>query len=449
VRSIEYRYAKGEGEPPRRFALVAFAGDFGSGERIALGEKPTPLTGGWTSFQEERIGLARELTGRYRLCFIGMGGGGVFNLDRFRLSDAPGTNDGITQTFTASDLAVSAGGHSFQLEKVAEIDGEFWSMDFLDARTIVATQKSGTLWLFRDGKRIGPIEGTPKVHFSGQGGLFAVRTHPGFRRNGWLYLSYAEPRDDKGMLAIVRGRIRDGRWVDEEPIYRADAKFFTASGEHYGGRLAFDATHLFFSLGERGHPENSQDLSNPLGKIHRVHDDGRVPRDNPFVDTPGATPSIWSFGHRNPQGLVITNGALWSTEHGPKGGDELNLIRRGANYGWPLATHGINYDGTVVSAHDSLPGKEPPRKHWSPSAGLSNLVGYDGKAFSRWRGHLLVSTLAHQQLKLIRLDRGAVVGEDVLLDGIGRFRDVVIGPDGLPYVAVNQPNGQIYRISPK
>jgi glucose/arabinose dehydrogenase len=446
VRSVEYRYAKGDGEPPRRFALVAFRGDFGGGERIVLGEKPTPLTGGWTTFQDHRIGLSRELVGRYRLCFIGMGGGGVFNFDRFTLSDAPGTNDGITLTLDAGDRSITAGGHSFRLEKVAEIDGEFWSMDFLDAQTIIATQKRGALWLFRDGQRIGPIEGIPTLQHLGQGGLLGVRKHPDYSRNGWIYLTYTEPRGETGMLAIVRGRIRDGRWVDEQPIYRADPALFTDSGEHFGGRLEFDAGYLFFSIGERGHGENAQDLGNPLGKLHRVHDDGRVPQDNPFVNTPNAAKTIWSYGHRNPQGLAAFRGKLWSTEHGPKGGDELNLIRRGRNYGWPLATHGINYDGTPVSSHRELPGMEPPRRNWNPSPGLSNLVMVDGKAFPRWRGHLLVSTLAYQQLKLIRLENDRVVGEEILLDGVGRFRDVVMGPDGLPYVALNQPNGRIYRL---
>jgi glucose/arabinose dehydrogenase len=250
------------------------------------------------------------------------------------------------------------------------------------------------------------------------------------------------------MLTIVRGRLRGGRWVDEETIYRAEPRFFDESEAHFGARLAFDGRYLYFGIGDRGRQETAQDLSNPFGKIHRIFSDGRVPRDNPFLNMPNAVATIWSVGHRNPQGLTFTNGELWSTEHGPKGGDELNLIRRGGNYGWPLATHGINYDGTIVSAHDELPGMEPPRKHWSPSPGLSNLVRYDGKAFPRWRGHLLVSTLAHQQLKLIRLENGIVAGEDVLLDDVGRFRDVVIGPGGLPHVALNQPNGQIYRIIP-
>jgi glucose/arabinose dehydrogenase len=446
VRSIEYRYAKGEGEPPRRFALVAFDGDFATGERTLLGEKNTPLTGGWTSWREERLGFSRELPGRHRVCIIGMGGGGVFNLDHFTLSDAAGTNDGLTLKLSAPDRPIAAGGHTFRLEKIGEIDGELWSLDFVDRETILATQKSGTLWKFRNGNRVGEIVGIPAVHVGGQAGLMSIRKHP---RNGWIYLSYVEPVGRTRMLSIVRGHLRGLQWVDQESIYRAQTRFFDESEAHFGARVAFDGPYLFFGIGDRGRQETAQDPGNPFGKVHRIFADGRVPRDNPFANTPNAVPTIWTLGHRNPQGLTTTaRHAVWATEHGPKGGDELNLIGRGRNYGWPLVTHGINYDGTIVSANTEGPGFEPPRRHWSPSPGMSNLVLYDGSAFPRWRGHLLVSTLAHQQLKLIRLENETVVGEEVLLDSVGRIRDVIVGPDGLPYVALNQPNGQIYRLTP-
>lgn len=449
VRSVEYRYSKGEGEPPRRFALLAFTGDFAGSERIPLGEKDTPLTGGWTTFRDERIGLARELRGIYRLCFIGMGGGGVFNLDRFTLSDAPGENDGITQSFAATDSVIDAGGHTFKLERVGEIDGELWSLDFLDADTILATQKSGSLWMFRGGQRIGEISGIPAVRLVGQGGLLSVRAHPDYRRNGWIYLSFSEPLGKTTMLTIVRGRIRGMQWVNQETIYRAAPQFFDESGAHFGARIAFDGPYLYFGIGERGKQENAQNLANPLGKIHRIFSDGRVPRDNPFVQVPNAIPTIWSLGHRNPQGLTTTPAhVVWSTEHGPKGGDELNKIERGRNYGWPLVTYGINYDGTIVSNDTEREGIEPPRTHWSPSPGLSNLRLDDGNRFAHWRGHLLVACLAHQQLKLIRLENDVVVGEEVLIEGFGRIRDVIVGPDGLPYIALNQPNGQIFRLVP-
>jgi len=449
VRSIEYRYAKGEGEPPRRFAVAAFEGEFGSGRRFPLGEKNTPLTGGWDTFIDERIGLARELTGSYRLCIIGMGGGGVFNLDSFVLSDQAGTNEGITLDIELRSPTLTAGGHGFRLEKVAEIDGEIWSADFLDSRTLLATQKAGILWQFRDGKGVA-IENAPAVRPWGQGGLLAVRKHPDYARNGWVYLTYTDEISGKYMLVIVRGRIKDGRWTDQETIYRATPEHYTDSGEHFGGRITFAGEHLYFSIGERGKQDNAQDLRNPLGKIHRVFHDGRVPPDNPLVGKPGAIESIWSYGHRNPQGLHFDTRtrALWSTEHGPKGGDELNLIERGRNYGWPLATQGINYDGTPVSAHTELPGMEPPRANWNPSPGLSNLVMYEGRAFPKWRHHLLIATLAYQQLKLMRLDGDRVVGEDILLESLGRIREVITGPDGRPYIALNLPNGRIYRLEP-
>jgi glucose/arabinose dehydrogenase len=450
VRSLEYRYAKGPGEPPRRFALVAFDGDFVGGRRHALGEKITELTEGWTRFRTERVGLSRELTGPHRLCIIGMGGGGVFNLDWFTLSDVPAGNDGITQAFEPSATPIDAGGHRFRLEKIGEVDGELWSLDFLDEHTVIATQKSGALWLFEHGRRTGPVGGTPAVRFEGQGGLLSVRAHPDYRRNGWIYLTYAEGISETSALTIVRGRIRDRRWMDQETIYREPA-FFIESGAHFGARITFDGEYLYFGIGERAHQQYAQELDNPFGKIHRIFTDGRVPPDNPFARTPGAVATIWSVGHRNPQGLYFDprTRALWSTEHGAKGGDELNLILRGRNYGWPLATHGINYDGTPVTPYTELVGTEPPRRHWSPSPGMSNLSVYEGRVFPKWRHQLLVTTLAHQQLKLIRLAGDRVVGEEVLLDSVGRIRDVNTGPDGLPYLAINQPNGQIFRLVPE
>lgn len=450
VRSIEYRFAKGDGEPPRRFALVAFRGDFAGGERIPLGEKITPLTGGWNQFRVDRLGLARQLEGRHRLCIIGMGGGGVFNLDYFVLSDVPGTQDGITLTFQIADRVFDGGGHRFRLEKVGDIDGEFWSLDFLDDATIIATQKSGSLWLFRAGRRIGPVLGAPAVRFDGQGGLLHVRAHPGYRHNGWIYLTFSEPSGTDTMLTIVRGRLDGETWTGQQTIYRAPPRFFSPSGAHFGARIAFDGDYLYFGIGDRGTQDSAQDPANPFGKIHRVHVDGRVPADNPFAGVAGAVETIWTLGHRNPQGITVDARTrnVWATEHGPKGGDELNLILRGRNYGWPRATHGINYDGTPVSQHQHLEGMESPRAHWSPSPGLSNLVTYHGDAFPRWRGHLLVASLAHQELKLMKLEGDRVEGDERLFAGEGRIRDVIVGPDGLPYVALNQPNGQIYRLIP-
>lgn len=451
VKSIEYRYAKGDGEPPRRFALVAFAGrDFDSASRINLGERITTLTGGWDAFRTERIGLARQLTGLHRLCIIGMEGGGVFNLDKLTLSDQPGRHDGITMDYQIPIEARSAAGERFRLEKVAEISGELWSMDFLDRRSILAAEKGGSLWRFEDGKRTGPITGTPPVRFVGQGGLHSVKAHPDYRNNGWIYLSFADPTPQGSMTAIVRGRIRNNRWVDQQVIYEAAPAFYVSSEAHYGSRLAFKGDYLYFSVGDRLQQDKAQDLSTPYGKIHRIFADGRIPRDNPFVARPGAEPTIWSYGHRNPQGLTVhpQTGEIWATEHGPRGGDELNLIVKGANYGWPAVTFGINYDGTIISHETKRDGMEPPKTHWTPSIGVSALTFYDGTRFGTWRNQLLVGSLAYQELRLIRIESGKVTRQDAVLQGMGRIRDVMLGPDGNVYVALNFPNGMILRLMP-
>ena len=450
VRSIEYRYAKGEGEPPRRFAVVAFGGrDFDSATRINLGERITALTGGWDTFRTERLGFSRQLTGRYRLCIIGMEGGGVFNLDRFTLSDQPGENDGNTLDYEISNQPRSAAGERFRLEKVADISGELWSMDFLDNDSLLAVEKSGSLWRFDNGKRSGPIAGTPKVRFVGQGGLHSVKTHPDYKTNGWIYLSFADQGPQGSMTAIVRGRIRNNQWVDEQVIYKASPDLYVSSEAHYGSRLAFAGDYLYFSIGDRLQQDKAQDLRTPYGKIHRIFADGRVPKDNPFADRPGAVPTIWSYGHRNPQGLTVhpQTGELWATEHGPRGGDELNLILKGANYGWPAVTFGTNYDGTIISNETHRDGMEPPKTHWTPSIGVSALAFYNGTRFVKWRNQLLVASLARQELRLIHLDAGKVTQEEVVLQGMGRIRDVLLGPDGHPYVVLNFPNGMILRLA--
>lgn len=449
VRSIEYRYAKGDGEPPRRFAVVAFDGrDFDSATRINLGERITPLTGGWETFRTERLGFSRQLTGRHRLCIIGMGGGGVFNLDKFTLSEQPGQNDGITLDYDVSKQPLDAAGQRFRLEKVGEVSGEMWSMAFLDDNSIVATEKSGSLWRFENGKRSGPIAGTPQVQFTGQGGLHSVKVHPDYKNNGWIYLTFADPSPQGSMTAIVRGRIRDNRWVDEQVIYKAAPAFYLDSGAHYGSRLAFAGDYLYFSIGDRLQQDKAQDLSTPYGKIHRIFADGRIPKDNPFAARPGALPTIWSYGHRNPQGLTVNpqTGELWATEHGPKGGDELNHILKGANYGWPVVTSGTNYDGTIVSNETQRAGIEPPKMDWTPSIGVSELAFYTGTRFTRWSNQLLVSTLARQELRLLRIESGKVTKEEVVIQGMGRIRDVILGPDAALYVVLNNPNGMILRL---
>lgn len=334
--------------------------------------------------------------------------------------------------------------HAYHLETVFDGLKDPWSIAFLpDGRTLF-TEKRGALRVAEKGVlRAEPVAGTPAVDAGGQAGLFDVVPHPDFARNGWIYLAFSDPQKNPAgktvcMTSIVRGRIKDNAWIDEEVIFRAPIAFFrNTGGVHYGGRLAFDRDHfLFFSLGERGHQANAQDLSVPHGKIHRIHDDGRIPADNPFLKTPGAFPSIWAYGNRNPQGLRFhpTSGELWSHEHGPRGGDELNLIRRGLNYGWPAATFGMNYNGTPMDAVTTRPDIEPPVHHWVPSIAPCGMAFYTGDAFPRWKNQLFITSLAAQELVRLDLQNGKVVEQEVILKGVGRQRDVITGPDGFLYV---------------
>lgn len=449
VNSVELHYARGTDETGR-FALVVMDPS-GLGQRINLGEKTLPSSGGWETFTNARVGLSRAVQGRCTFCFMGIDGGGIFNLLHFTLSGKTGENDGLSWQARQAAERYSAGGYDFALEPIGEAPVELWAMSFLPDGTLVATQKNGGLLLFRDGQRLGPVTGTPPVWNRSQGGLMAVLPHPDYANNGWLYLSYSDMGDNNTtMTRIVRGRLNGLRWVDQETIYQAPVQFYTDYYAHFGSRIAFHDGYVFFSVGDRGQAEKAQSVDNPFGKIHRLHEDGRVPEDNPFVAVEGAEASIWSYGHRNPQGMAIhpETGALWSAEHGPMGGDEVNLVQKGLNYGWPVATHGINYDGTTIAESPYKDGVEPPLHHWTPSIAVSQIHFYTGDRFPGWRHRLLVGTLGQQEMRLLRLDGRKVVAEDVLLQNLGPIRDVVDGPDGFPYLVINQPNGTIYRLVP-
>jgi glucose/arabinose dehydrogenase len=447
VRSVEFRYAKGPDLPPRRIAIVVENAD-GSGRRN-VGERVVPITGGWQTFASQSVGLAEAVSGTRRLCVMGLVGGGVFNLDKLTLSAATAPQDGITQTFELRDRVIEAAGHRFRLEKLGEAPGELWTMEFLDEGAIIATQKKGTLWFFKDGQRLA-ISGTPQVSTLGQGGLLTIRKHPDYGRNGWLYLSYTEAAPGGAMTRIVRGRLSGLEWVDEELIWAAPSALYTRSGEHFGGRITFAGDYLFFGIGERGQRHLAQDLSLPMGKIHRLHTDGRVPADNPFTANPGALPSIYSLGHRNPQGLAVNprDGSLWASEHGPMGGDEVNHILAGRNYGWPVVTFGKNYDGTAVSELTAKEGMTAPAIQYTPSIAVSGITFYDAPRFPGWRGKLMLGSLAYQQLHLLTVEGEKVTRDEILFADIGRIRDITVDPDGYPCVVLNNPNGAMYRLVP-
>jgi aldose sugar dehydrogenase len=323
----------------------------------------------------------------------------------------------------------------------------------------LVTERSGQLRIISGGRLLPePVMGTPTVWVRQDGGLLDVALHPDYRSNGWIYLTFTELRPgyvataaeaaaqgrsvtSPSMTVVVRGRINaDNEWVDTQEVFRAPAAIYSSSVIHYGSRLLFDQQgHLFYTLGERGNVPNAQDLSNPLGKVHRVNDDGTVPRDNPFVATPGAVPSIWTYGHRNPQGLSVdpVTGLLWESEHGPSGGDEINILEKGRNYGWGVVTMGIQPGLTLHSA----PGMVQPAVYYTPAIAPSGIHFYTGNRYPRWKNSLFVAGLAGQQLRRLEIKGRDVVAQEVLFHQFGRVRTVTTGPDGLLYVLLQNPTG--------
>jgi glucose/arabinose dehydrogenase len=335
-----------------------------------------------------------------------------------------------------------------------------WAIAFLPDGSRLITERPGRLRLVDASGKLhpNPVADTPKVITHGQGGLLEVAVHPDYKDNGWIYLGIADGWSEKvegkdkpqprTITAVVRGRIKNHQWIDHQDIWKADKQFYIGSGAHFGTRFAFSKGYLYFIVGERGGNEIAQDLSNPAGKIYRVHDDGRIPADNPFADNKNAVPGIWSYGHRNPQGLDIDprDGSLYNTEHGPRGGDELNRVLPGRNYGWPLVTLGMNYDGTPLGK-TSAEGIEPPVTHWTPSIAVCGTDFYRGTQFPGWQNDLLVGALKQQEIRRLRIVDHKVTEQEIILKNIGRVRDVATGPDGLVYILLNKPD-RLVRLLP-
>ncbi len=374
---------------------------------------------------------------------------------------------------------VAAERATFRLEVVATgIDPYPFSIAPLPSGDILLTEKKRGLSIVHpDGTRSVPIAGAPETSDKGniRGGLdygigwhLDVKPHPNYRENGWVYLHHTDLCTDcrrrkmlgffaKSMNRLVRGRIEGGRWVDQEVIWSAPEKFYHPNPDlAAGGRIAFDNNgHVYLSVGIKRGDKGVQDLGSPYGKIHRVRDDGTIPPDNPFVDTPGALPSVWSYGHRNPQGLEFDprTGSLWSTEMGPRGGDEINRIERGKNYGWPLHSLGMNYDGNPVGPKRGrgvdLSRIQRPVVDLTPSPAVSSFVIYAGHAFPGWRGDFLVGSLKATELYRIEIDGGRHVRTEVLLTDLARIRDVEVGPEGWLYLLLEHATGgQIVRLVP-
>jgi len=328
-----------------------------------------------------------------------------------------------------------------------------WGLAFLPGGDLLISERAGTLHRFSAGRLSPPIEGLPPIMAFGQGGLLDLALHPDFEENGWIYISYSSPGSESrrriGNTAIMRARLQGNTLTDQQVIFKGTPE--TDRGHHFGCKLAFDGKgHLFFGIGDRGqHFDFPQKLNNTNGKIHRIHDDGSIPADNPFVDTPGAIPSIYSFGHRNPQGTAINplTGELWVSEHGPRGGDELNLVEPGLNFGWPVISYGINYDGTILTKLTEKEGLEQPVLFWTPSIAPCGMTFVTGDRYRQWQNNLLVGSLRFQYLERVVISGHSVIHREKLLEGIGRVRNVVMGPDGLIYVAIEDP-GKIVRLIP-
>ncbi len=347
--------------------------------------------------------------------------------------------------------------HQVLVESVTEGLEIPWSLAFLPDGRMLVTERAGALRIVdKDGKlQKKPVAGTPTVRHRGQGGLMEVALHPDYENNGWIYLGFSDPHPDEGpdgkncQTAVVRGKIKDGKWVEQEWIYRAPKKSYSSSGVHFGTRFVFHQGYLFFVMGERGGKMEVQDLKNPKGKIYRLHEDGRIPEDNPFVGQPGVEEGVWSYGHRNPQGLALDprDGFLYATEHGPRGGDEFNWIRKGANYGWPIITYGMNYNGTPMVAETSREGMEQPLIDWTPSIAACGLDAYRGETFDQWKYDFFAGGLASEELWRVRAEGGKLLEKELILKGLGRIRDVRCGPDGNVYLVLNRP-GRIVRLVP-
>jgi glucose/arabinose dehydrogenase len=361
----------------------------------------------------------------------------------------------ITFAEPAESMTVKTKLHEYQLNTWIGGIKEPYSLAFLPGGKAVMTEKLGRVFMIDDGKlAAAPLTGVPAVDTVSQAGLFDVVAHPDYARNGWLYFAYAEPRTNArgekvSLTRILRGRVKGGALVDQEPIYEAKLEHYTkAGGVHFGGRIAFDRQgFLYFTLGERGGKMVAQDLKLPVGKVHRLHDDGRVPADNPFVKDATALPSIWSYGHRNPQGLALHpgTGELYSVEHGPRGGDELNLIGRGRNYGWPVITYGMEYNGSAITDLTHKEGMEQPVVYWVPSLAVCGMNFYSGTAFPRWQNNILLASLAAQEVRRLELKDGKVVTQEILFKNLGRVRHVITGPDGAIYVLLPE---RIARLAP-
>ena len=351
--------------------------------------------------------------------------------------------------------------HDYRVVPVSDGLQNPWSIAFLPGGDILVTERPGRLRVIREGMLLpDAIPGVPEVFARGQGGLMDVQPHPDFASNGLIYITYSKPYTDLegARTVLIRGTFQNDALTNVEELFSAQA----VGGGHYGSRIAFDGNgYVFITAGDRQVPSRgdlyahpAQDLSNHHGVVVRLHDDGRIPADNPFVGTEGALGEIWSYGHRNPQGLAFhpMTGELWANEHGPQGGDELNVVLPGRNYGWPVIGYGVNYgSGSTIHEGTLKEGMESPKHFWVPSIATSGLMIYTGDKFPAWRGNIFVGGLGGEQLSRLTIDGHTILNEETLFQRMGRIRDVRQGPDGYIYLAIEDRRGAptgVVRIEP-
>ena len=330
-----------------------------------------------------------------------------------------------------------------------------WGMVFLPNKNLIVSDRNGSLWLvdYKE-KSKNQISGVPNVRYKGQGGLLDVEIHPEFINNNYIYIGftdYLNSKKNRTFTSIIRARLKNISLTDQKIIYKADDTFYDNSTIHYGTRIVFDDKgFLYFSIGDRGKRNQAQLLDYPNGKIHRLNADGSIPSDNPFFENNNAIKSIWTYGNRNPQGLAMhpASSILFETEHGPRGGDELNILSSGKNYGWPEITYGKNYSGTTITKYTHKEGMEQPVIHWTPSIAVCGIDFYDGELFNNWKNNLLVSSLKFERLYRLEIDDDdKVIDQEIIYEAGSRIRDVQTGPEGFIYIALEDP-GRIVRFMP-
>lgn len=349
-----------------------------------------------------------------------------------------------------NDVVIQEMALNYELELVVPEVKIPWGMTWLPDGSMLYTEKEGSLIHFKDGNKT-EIKNAPKVDTGGQGGLLDIELHPKYTENGWIYLSYSsnEGEGNGAHTAILRAKLESNTLTNIEQLYKGSPNVDTPY--HFGSRIEFDNEgYLYFSIGERGKRDiNPQDITRDGGKIYRLYDDGRIPEDNPFINEQNAKKAIFSYGHRNPQGMDLhpETGKIWVNEHGPRGGDEINIIKKGANYGWPVITYGINYSGTEITDETEKEGMEQPMYYWVPSIAPCGMTFVTGDIYPKLKNNLLVSSLKFAYVELLTLENDKVVNRAKIAEDVGRIRNVKQAPDGFVYISIEDEG--IFKLLPK